>query len=356
MKYWPSILAAMIAMNMSGLLHGQQQVRGHVWLPPASGATVLSTQIHAQAARAVAMGDFLESAAIARRINLESDRIAMENSIQWVETYFEKRRLNREYRDAERLNYEESQLQIGRAKHRQIMYARPPGDASDEINFMMNRLVADSNAYRAIFLGDLRSLQEMDLPLTPNDLSHILLVQSGGSGGALTLRPTDPELVSEHWPTIFVRPEFDDLRQAYDQVREKALEEVRSAGRLSVLTLEEVQGTLRRLEQKFEEVYQWKRMKGTVDIATFSHYRETGESYFRAQAAGTLRAFAMNDPGSYSGDLRFDGDTLVDLLRYCSQYNLLFAEPAPGDEPTYARLYQQLRQLYVEFIPDQPSF
>jgi hypothetical protein len=354
MKYWPAVLAAVFAMT--GSLYGQQRVRGHVWLPPASGATVLSTQLHAQAVRAVAMGDLLESAAIARRINLESDRIAMENSIQWVETYFERRKLNREYRDAERLNYEESQLQIGRAKHRNIMYARPPGDASDEINFMMNRMVADPDAYRSIFLGDLRSLQKMDLPLTPNDLSHILLKQTGGSGGALILRPTDPQLVSEHWPTIFVRPEFDELRRGYDQVRAKALAEVRTSGQLSVLTLEEVQAALHQLQQKFEDVYQWKRMKGTVDIATFSHFREAGEKFFRAQAGGTLRAFAMNDPDSYSGDLRFDGDTLIDLLRHCSQYNLLFAQAAPGDEPTYARLYQQVRQLYIEFIPDQPSY
>ena len=355
MKFWPSVLAAMIAMTATGSLYGQR-IRGHVWLPRASGATVLSTHLHAQAVRAVAMGDFLESAAIARRINLESDRIAMENSIQWVETYFERRRINREYRDAERLDYEESQLQIGRAKHRNIMYAQPPSDASDEINFMMNRMVADSDAYRAIFLGDLRSLEEIDSELTPNDLTHILLMQTGGSEGARTLRPTDPKLVSEHWPNIFVRSEFDDERFAYDQIREKALAEVRTKGQLSVLTLEEVQGALRQLEKKFEEVYQWKRMKGTVDIATFTHYRIAGESFFRAQAAGTLRAFAMNDAGSYSADLRFDGDTLIDLLRHCSQYNLLFAAPEPGDELTYSRLYQQVRQIYIEFVPDQPSF
>ena len=72
-------------------------IRGHVYLPRTHGATVLSTYIDAEARRMVAVGDLLESMAIARRINVESDREAMKNSVLWVETYFTRKELNRQY-------------------------------------------------------------------------------------------------------------------------------------------------------------------------------------------------------------------------------------------------------------------
>lgn len=345
-----------LVVSMAGSAEAQRRVRGHVFLPPSPGATVLSTHLHAQAARAVALGDFLESAAIARQINLESDRIAMQNSVLWVETYFERRRLNREYRDEERLDYQERKLVVGRFKHQAIEEADAQGNPAEAINFMMHRLIAEPSANRMIYLGQVPDIDGADFFLTPNQLTHILLKQVGGSEGARTLRPTDPELVSEHWPNVFMRPEFELERIEYDQVRQKARDEIRTLDELSVVTLEAVQRSLTNLEKKFDSIYNWPRMKGTVDIATFTHYRDVGEKFFRAQAAGTLRAFAMNNPDSYSDELRFDGETLVDLFRHCSQHNLEFARPEPGDESTYAHLYQQTRQLYLDFVPDPPDF
>ncbi|MEM8670445.1 MAG: hypothetical protein AAGG48_23165 [Planctomycetota bacterium] len=331
-------------------------IRGNVFLPVNPGATVLGSHLHGQAVRAVAMGRFLESAAVARRINLESDRIAMENSILWVETYFERRRLNREYRDEERIDYQEHKLIVGRYNHKRVEESDPGGNPADGMNYMMGRLIADSSAYRTIFLGQVPDIDGADFFLSPSHLSHIVLKQVGGSEGARTLRPTDPELVSDQWPGVFMRPEFELERIEYDDVRKKALEEIRENNQLSVVTLEAVQSSLKNLQNKFDTIYTWPRMKGTIDIATYAHYRDVGENFFRAQAAGTLRAFAMNNPDSYSDDLRFEGETILDLLRHCSQHNLEFAKPEPGDEPTYAHLYQQMRQLYLDFIPNPPDY
>ena len=63
----------------------------------------------------------------------------------------------------------------------------------------------------------------------------------------------------------------------------------------------------------------------------------------------------MNNPDTFITDMQFDGDTLVDLIRYCSQKNLEFANPKPGDETTYSRIYQQMRQLYLDYYPDLHS-
>ena len=137
---------AIIHVVLAGTSLGQVPIRRHVYLPRTHGATVLSTHIDAEARRLVALGDFLESSAVARRINIEADREAMKNSVLWVETYFMRRKLNMEYRDDLRIDYAESQLMITSATHRRIVQGGSLGDVTDEIHFMMNRLNADAVA------------------------------------------------------------------------------------------------------------------------------------------------------------------------------------------------------------------
>jgi hypothetical protein len=316
---------------------------------------VLSTHIDAEARRLVALGDFLESAAIARRINIEADREAMRNSVIWVETYFERRKLNMQYRNDLRTDYAESELKITSATHRRIIQGGSLGGVTDEINFMMNRLNADATAYREIFLSDGPVIDSVDLSLSPNTVTHILLREKGRSAGGRTFRPADPQVVDAGWPKVFLRPEFDTARDKYDAARRQAIKEI-EAGDLSIPTLESLQAALRQLEKAFEGFYVWKDRKDTIDIATFTSFRQMGENFLRTQAAGSLRAFAMGDADAFAKDLEFDGDSLVDLMRHCSQKNLEFAQPNPGDEATYGRVYQQIRQMYVEFFPESHSF
>lgn len=333
----------------------QTRVRGHVILPRTYGATVLSTYIDAEARRAVAIGDFLQSAAVARKINLEADRMAMENSLRWIETYFERRKLNREYRQAERLDYREYQTTLAQNFHRRISNAESSGNQIDEMNYMMGRLLADTATYKAIFLDEIKVGQGTDLTLTPNELTHILLKNEDGTQGASPFRPTDPRLVSDEWPKVFLRSEFDDVRDRYDAAREQAVNEI-NAGELSIKTLERMQAQLQQVEKKFEQVYVWKLMKDSVDTKTFVAYKKSGESFLRSQAAGSLRAFVLDSPDSYTNELQFDGDTLVDLIRHCAQHELVFAEPTADDKPTYSRIYHDLRQLYLKYSPEQPDF
>ena len=95
---------------------------------------------------------------------------------------------------------------------------------------------------------------------------------------------------------------------------------------------------------------------GDTGIATFTHYRQCGESFFRSQRSGALKAFARNNPGSFSSQRQFDGDKLSDLLKFCDQHNLRFAETEPGGESTYRQLRQSLKQIYLEFVTDTPTF
>jgi len=86
------VVAVVLWISAVGLAVGAESppARGHIFLPPTRGATVLSTHIDAQARYIAAVGDFLESRAIARRIEADAFDREMDNALKWVETYFER--------------------------------------------------------------------------------------------------------------------------------------------------------------------------------------------------------------------------------------------------------------------------
>ena len=348
----------LMVIGIQGTATAQDRVRGHVYLPHTEGATVLSTHINAAANRLVALGDFLESAAIARRINLESDRVAMENSLIWVETYFKRRELNREYRDAARIDYKESQQIRMRERHERISTRDASDDVIGDLNYMLAALIREQNAYASVFLSAEPIMEASDQLLSPDDILQIILKESAGQEGATRIRLSNPQLIEDIWPEVFKREEFDAIREKYEEARGKAINEIEN-GRLSLETFERLNLILREMETLFDDVYKWSSMKlilGDEGIATFTHYREVGESFFRSQRAGALKAFARNNASSYSDQRQFNGDKLSDLLKYCDQHNLQFAEPESGGESNYRKLRQSLKQIYVEFISQIPSF
>ena len=329
--------------------YGQTQCRGHVILPRTSGATVLSTYINASANRIIAQGDFLESAAVARQINLESDRIAMENSIKWVETYFERKKLNREYRDELRKDYQEKKASISLAYHKRILYGDTVADSTKELNYMLNTLMGNQNSFAALFVSEEPVMQSRDMELTPDDIAGIKI--DAGSGNNYQL--AKPILIDSIWPKVFDPPEFDVIRARYDEIRLKTLNEIRN-GTLTLKTFEELNRTLAELAEIFERHYTWDRIKQlkTMDLAGLIYVKQTGNRFVQNQRAGALRAFSAKDPSAYELRFQFDGDKLTDLLRYCSTHHVKFASPGPSQNELYARLYQALRVIYLEFITD----
>ncbi len=351
LKFGSALL--IIVLSLSGAAttstYAQNRVRGHVLLPRTAGATVLSTYINASANRAVAVGDFLESAAIARQIHLESDRMEMENSIKWVETYFERRKLNREYRDELRKDYQETKASIALAYHKRITHADTVADPTKDLNYMLDALMGDQNSFAAIFVADKPIMNSENMELSPNDVLRINM--DAGSGNKFKLGKA--VLIDTIWPKAFDAPVFDDIRFRYDAMRKQTQDEIRE-GNLSLRTFEGLNRLLGELSEKFEDYYTWQRIKDTksMDLAGLVYFKESGNRFVQTQRAGALRAFSAKDPRGYEMRFQFDGDTLTDLLRYCSTHHVKFASPEPTDQDLYAKLYQSLRVIYLEFITD----
>src|SRR6185437_13981257 len=106
-----------------------------------------SSLIFAQADYLRAHGYVLMSAAVARNLNAESASKEMDNSLKWLSTYFERRRLNREAREAENPGYLES-LELRKKQYRRIIdndLAAMEGDWSVKLNWMLRELLASTS-------------------------------------------------------------------------------------------------------------------------------------------------------------------------------------------------------------------
>jgi hypothetical protein len=318
---------------------------------------VLSTYIDAEARRIVAFGDYLESAAIARRINVESDRIAMENSLRWVEVYFQRKQLNRQYRREMNPIYIDKQQRRDEMKKRII--ARQPeealdGDLTDDLNWLLDRLVTDQSTYQFVFNDRDDEAAELDRELTDDQISHIRLREATGQqGSGQSFRADAARLLHQDWPVSLNRDEFQLEKRRYEAARDLVLREV-GTSKLSFATWDELQAAHQAISDKFDAVYSPKNMRNydgneRIDI------RRTGDVFLKAQAAAIAQAFVADNRDLFEGKYLFKGDSLIALVRHCADNGIEFAKPEVDDRATYRTLFTHLRAVYLHFHPNEVS-
>ncbi|HEX7376220.1 MAG TPA: hypothetical protein VF278_03865 [Pirellulales bacterium] len=206
--------------------------RGRLNLPSEYGATAASSVIAAQAAYIVAMGDFLESAAIARRHNAVAAEHEMKNAVLWVQTYFERRELNRAYRLKESPDYrtkETSREETAKYRIEKLEQLVVSGDVTNELNWMVRELASTSSIYQLMTgpqsLADSTSDQKLEL----EDVHHIRLTDGAKVGVSLAARaggPTSDKVLvfradaadptETRWPRALRTRQFDEPRKRFE--------------------------------------------------------------------------------------------------------------------------------------------
>ena len=127
------------------------QAHQHIFLPPVSGGTPLSFQIQSEAAYVAAYGDMMESAAIARKVNAQAVALEIQNSVAYVDAYFKRRDLNRQWRSKEDPNYLEREK-----RHQEVFKRRVEeqyqdvqrGDVTKTLNWLLRELADPVVAYQ----------------------------------------------------------------------------------------------------------------------------------------------------------------------------------------------------------------
>jgi hypothetical protein len=350
---WILVLSTALVVPASTFAQ-RQRVRSHIYLPPTRGATVLSTYIDAQARYVAAMGDCLESQAIARNLHAEALDKELDNAVKWVETYFERRALNRAYRAKENPGYLDrlkKQQAIKQDKVIQLPDEIRRGDVTQELNWMLNRIADTQLAYEAFFGGDDGALSaQIDCPLSPEDAQHIWLKQAGAKHGQnLPFRAADAEVLDEDWPVVFRAPEFQAARRSFEQARDQALKELQTKKQMQWETFKQLRGALddlkTQLERKYPNSYRESTMRGQDYVLLYLN----GQRFLKGMAASVLRALETNRMESFDQSDAFKGDSLFDLIRHMCHRGLVFSEPKAGDESTYQMLFTTMRHVYSNF-------
>lgn len=349
-------IAVLVGMPAVASAQNEPLPPQHIYLPPTFGATALSTQINAQAAYIAAQGDFLVSASVARRNNALAAEQEMRNAVQWVKTYFERRELNRQYRLKEHPPYLDKEELRHKQTRRRIVddpYLASKGDPSDDLNWLLEELSAVWLDFKYLPREQALADSEADTHLDLQDIHHIRLTDgSQSSGRQFIFRADEAKPLQTDWPFALQGPEFNELREAFEILRDQVLKESRERGGVSHESQAQLMQAVDLLCDKFNKEYPPERR--TESSNTYAIYTN-GKRFLRTLASGVYRLIESNDRRAFDGSYRFQGDSLVDLVDHMTSCGLQFAKPEPGDDATYRKLFFGFRHLFTSVESQQPK-
>jgi hypothetical protein len=331
----------------SARAQSDERPREHAIIPPAHVGTPLSAQIEAEAKYLVARGDLMESAAIAHKIHADAVAKEIQNSVDYVDAFFKRRELNRQWRAKEnpnRLARRDRLQKVIKYRMKNQFQDVLEGDVTAEMNWLLAELSGMAVAYR--YLSDGQSLVDpaLDRKLAPRDLAQIMLSDNGRTGSRLVFSAADPKVLAVSWPPGLGGDDFQRARHDFETARDLVLEEIRANGKASVDTGQKLIKAVDSLLVDLEKAYPKESRR---DIPVFLTYNGA-KGYLQSLAAQSHRATRANDPSLFNGTLRFEGASVIDLIRHMCETGLVFAPPQSGGERVYRQLTTSMRNIYLD--------
>ena len=289
----------------------------------------------------------------ARKINAQAVALEIQNSIDYVDAYFKRRELNRQWRAKENPNYLESE------KHRQEVLERRVkeqyqdvmrGDVTGTLNWLLRELSRPVVSYQYMLGGKSLVQPEMEAKLTARDLQLIRLTDGGGKASRLVFAAADGNVLLPHWPVSLRGDECAAARDNYERTRNAVVKEVQAQGKMSYENQIRLMQDINGLFLALENAYPKERRKTSAEFLDYN----AGKSFVRTLLAAANRTSKINDASVFSGSLRYQGESLVGLIQHMYQNGLEFAPPEPGGEGVYKTLFQNLRALYISMGQERP--
>lgn len=339
-----------ICVGASSPQQAASQARQHAVLPPSFVGTPYSAAIEAEAKWLIARGDFLESVAIARKIHAEAVALEMENWVNYVDAYFKRRELWREYRRKEHPDYLQQVENRQKVMKKRIaeQYQDIKGDLTRHLNWLLTELCGPTMAYQ-LFPGDRNSPGlDMDQKLNKEDLPQIWFSDNGPAGSRLVFSATDPKVLATPWPRGLLEPELEPARTQFEMARDVVLQQIKTEGRVSQ---ENANALLEAVNQLFTALEAAYPREQRSDASVFLTYN-TAKHYLQSLLAQVHRAIRTSDRSVFDGSLSFQGDSILDLIQHMYQRGLVFAPPQPGGERVYRNLMTDMRNIYLALAPE----
>ncbi|MCE5267966.1 MAG: hypothetical protein LLG00_08780 [Planctomycetaceae bacterium] len=320
-----------------------------VWHAAASfGVTPLSDLINSQANYMSSYGYMHVRLAEARKINAEAVALEIDNSVKYVEAYFKRREINKKaWREAnpnymEIVRRRESVLKERVEKqYQEAMH----GNVTEMSNWLLRELSNSVVSYQYVLVGKNPIQPELDFPLTHHDLKLIWLTDGGRKGSQLRFRAADGNVLAPKWPLALRGRQCEAARDNFERTRDAVVKEVREKGEISpenqTKLMQAVNGLYAALDTAYPSA---KRDDAPQERLTYL----AGRRFVQTLVAAAHRAISINDASVFSGQLRFEGNSLFGLIQHMYRHGLEFAPPEPGGEGAYQPLYTNLRQIYMK--------
>lgn len=312
--------------------------------------TPVSAEITAQAKYIQAQGEFLESLTRARETNARAVEDELKNWTTYVDDYFKRRELNRQWREKEEhYNYAENEeKRQGMMKRRMEKGFQDMlrGDLTDRLNWLLHEMAGPTLAYQYLPQGQALVNSKLDIKLAPRDLEQIWLTDGGKGMSRLVCRAADGKVLTvNHWPLAMQGREFDVPRARFEAARDKLLADLKQdpSHPVSRETQREVVLGLEQLFDTLDHVY---TKEVRAEPAEFLQYN-AATAYLKSLLAGVNRAMTTRDPSVFNGSLRFEGESLVGLIQHMYQNGASFAPCQAGGEGQYEKLFAAMRNLYL---------
>ena len=321
-----------------------------------SGATPLSSVIQAQASYVYAQGTFLVNAATAREINARAVEQEIKNAVAYVDAYFKRRELNREWRAKENPDHWERTKKLMERHEEMLRYRYQElmkGDVTGELNWMLRELSGPTLAEEFLYSGAPLADSRLDEKLLTREIDKIWLTDGGSKGSQLLLRAGEGSVLESRWPPALRNPECDLARADFEKARDEVLAALRTGkAPVSHEQQKELMAALNELFESLEVAYPKgsDRRKDPMEFGMYS----AGKRFVQSLLAQVHRLVNSDDTTLFERSLAFKGDSVVDLLRHMYHNGLMFASPKPGGEETYRKMFKTMRELYLNLI-SEPS-
>lgn len=342
--------------------------RGHIILLPARGGTDLSFQIQAEADYLAARGDLAESIAVARKIHANAFAKEIQNSVDYVDAYFQRQALNKKWRAEKNPNHleREERLQAVRKQRIERQFQDVlKGNLTDELNWLLVELSGPTLALHYV-AGEI-SYNNSEHPKPAVQGSYVagdipLEGAAGGytissadakliqfSDGRLTFSAADPQILEVQWPLALRAPEYDSLRDEFTAARDVVVNEMRSKKLASYENgerlIQATDGLLVALDKNRTEMI---RQMSTAESQTCLAARR----YLKSLTSEVHRAVQDGDRSLSEGAVKFDSGSVFELIRHMDRKGLSFAPPSAGGERVYRSLLSAMRGLYLTWGAD----
>lgn len=317
-----------------------------------TAATAFSSDVFAMANLLRASGDFLAATGQARETHAKAAGVEMDNAVKWVNTYFERRRLNREYREAERPGFIERQG-LRREKYRRIIEKNLQDslgtDLTGELNWMLRELLANAS-FSAFMTDHPKSLLSSpdNLALSAAERRRIRVNEGTVAGGKSLVFGLDPDQVLEaHWPLALRGPELKAAREAFEEARDCALGDLKIEQAIRDVNQARLMKAVDSLSEELNAAWPRERRRSPQDYLSYL----SAKRYLQTLAVSTYRLIETDNPAAFDDSYRFRGKTIGDLLQHMMSKGLEFAPPEAGGEVVYRKLFNTVRTFYLRLVP-----